>query len=108
MIIMEFINNYKSNCFWFFIPVIIFNIIFTKYLPEFYLKNINHPIVTMETIARIITIAFSVIMAIKLDNKIGKIGLVVYIIGVLIYFCSYFIVIKMPAISFHNNFIVFN
>jgi len=53
-------------------------------------------ICTRETIARIITIAFSVIMAIKLDNKMGKIGLIVYIIGFLIYFCSYFIVIKAP------------
>jgi len=106
MSIIEFINNYKSNCFWFFIPIIIFNITFTKYLSGFYLKNINHPIVTIETIARVITIAFSVIMAIKLDNKIGKVGLIVYIIGVLIYFCSYFIVIKIPPILFHNNIIV--
>ena len=106
MSILEFINNYKNNCFWFFIPVIVFNIVFTKYLPEFYLKNIKHPIVTIETIARIMTIVFSVIMAIKLDNKIGKAGLIIYIIGVLIYFCSYLIVIKIPAISFHNNFIV--
>ena len=60
----------------------------------------------METIARITTIALSVIMSIKLDNKTGKIGLIVYIIGILVYFCSYFIVIKIPAISFHNNFIV--
>jgi hypothetical protein len=104
--IIEFINAYKNNCFWFFIPVIIFNIIFTKYLPEYYLKNVNHPIVTIETIARIITIAFSVIMAIKLDNKIGKTGFYVYIIGVLIYFCSYFIVIKYPANSFNNSLII--
>jgi hypothetical protein len=106
MSIIEFINNYKANCFWFFIPVFIFNIIFTKYLPEYYLKNIKHPIVTIETIARIITIALSIIMAVEPDSKTGKTGLVVYIIGILIYFCSYFIVIKVPAISFHNNLIV--
>jgi hypothetical protein len=106
MNIIDFINNHKNSCFWFFVPVIIFNIIFTKYLPEYYLKKINHPIVTIETIARIMTIVFSVIMAIKLDNKIGKIGLVVYSFGILIYFCSYFIVMKIPAISFHNNLIV--
>jgi hypothetical protein len=104
--IIESINIYKNNCFWFFIPVIIFNIILTKYLPEHYLKKINHPVVTMETITRIITIAFSAIMAINLDNKIGKIGLIVYIIGILIYFCSYYIVIKIPATSFKNNIIV--
>ena len=106
MSIIEFINNYKNNCFWFFIPVIIFNIMFTKYLPDFYLKNINHPIVTIETIARIMTIAFSVIMAIRTDNKIGKAGLILYFFGVLVYFCSYFIVIKIPANSFYNNFII--
>ena len=106
MNIIEFMNNYKNNCFWFFMPVIVFNIIFTKYLPEFYLRKINHPVVTMETIARIVTIVFSVIMAIRMDNKIGKIGLVVYIIGVLVYFCSYFVVIKITAVSFHNNYIV--
>jgi hypothetical protein len=78
----------------------------TKYLPVFYLKKINHPIVAMETVARIITIVFSVVMAIKLDNKIGKIGLIVYIVGVLVYFCSYFIAIKIPAITFHNNFVI--
>lgn len=106
MNIIEFINNYKNNCFWLFIPVIIFNIIFTKYLPEHYLRNINHNIVTIETIARIITIAFSVIMSLKLDTKTSKIGLIVYIIGILIYFCSYFIVIKFPATLFNNNIIV--
>jgi hypothetical protein len=106
MSVIEFVNYHKNNCFWFFIPVIIFNIIFTKYLPEFYLRNIRHPIVTIETVARITTIALSAIMTIKLDNKIGKTGLVIYIIGVLIYFCSYFIVIKLPTITFHNNLIV--
>jgi len=106
MSIIDFINNYKNNCFWFFLPIIIFNIILTKYLPEHYLKNINHPIVTIETIARIITIAFSAIMAITINNQIGKIGLIVYIIGALIYFCSYFIVIKFPITSFNNNLVI--
>lgn len=106
MNIIGFLNDYKNNCFWFFIPVIVFNIIFTKYLPEHYLKTINHPVVTIETILRIITIAFSILMVFKLDGKINNIGLIVYIIGLLIYFCSYFVVIKFPANSFDNNIIV--
>ncbi|HCC36749.1 MAG TPA: hypothetical protein DEQ14_03545 [Treponema sp.] len=103
MNIIDFINDHKNNCFWFFLPVIIFNIIFTKYLPEYYLKNINHPIVTIETITRIMTIAFSVMMAINLDNRIGKIGLIIYIAGILIYFCSFIFVIKASAILLQNN-----
>ena len=103
MNIIEIVNHYKNNCFWFFLPVIIFNIIITKHLPEFYLKNISHPIVIIEMIVRMITILFSAIMMISLDNKTGNIGLVVYIVGVLIYFVSYIIVIKVPIVSFHNN-----
>ena len=106
MNIIDFLNNYKNNCFWFFIPIIIFNIVFTKYLPEYYLRKINHPVVTIETILRIITIAISIIMVFKLDCKISKIGLIVYIIGVLIYFCSYFVVIKFPASSLNYNIVI--
>ena len=88
---MNILNNilvYKKTCFWLFVPIIIFNVIFFQKLPSFYLKNISHPIVLIETIARIITIAFSLVMAITLDNKIG---LLIYIICTLIYFSSNFI-----------------
>jgi hypothetical protein len=88
------------------VPLIIFNIVVTKYLPAFYLKNIHHPIVMFETIARIITIAFSVIMMMNVNNNIGKLGFVIYIIGVFIYFCSYIVVIKIPAKSFNHNLII--
>jgi hypothetical protein len=93
---MNFLNNilvYKNTCFWLFIPIIIFNIIFFQKLPSFYLRKISHPIVLIETIIRIITIAFSLIMAITVDNKIGKIGLLIYIICTMIYFSSYFVAI---------------
>ncbi len=106
MSIINLIKNYGNNCFWLFVPVFVFNIVLTKFLPEQYLKNVNHPIVIIETIIRIITIVFSVIMAAKPDNIIGKTGLIIYIAGVLIYFCSYFIVINIPAVSFHNNIII--
>lgn len=106
MNVIGFINTYKNNCFWFFIPPLLFNIIIVKYLPEYYLKNINHPIIIWENILRFITIAFSAIMAITINNKIGKIGFIVYIIVIIIYFCSYFIVIKFPASSFNNNLII--
>jgi hypothetical protein len=106
---MNFLNNilvYKNTCFWLFIPIIIFNIIFFKKLPSFYLRKISHPIVLIETIARIITIAFSLIMSITLDNKIGKIGLLIYIICTMIYFSSYFVVIYLSDTIFGKNIIV--
>ena len=94
-----------SNCFLLFIPILVFNILFFKKLPSYYLKNISHPIIIAETITRIITIAFSMIMAIDIKNKTGKIDLIIYIIGIIIYFTSYFIEIYAPNTLFGKNII---
>jgi len=105
---MNFTNiilKYINNCFLFFIPILIFNIIFFKKLPSFYLKNISHPIIIAETITRIITIVFSMIMAVNTQNKTGKIGLIIYIIGIIIYFSSYFIEIYFSNSLFSKNII---
>ena len=105
---MNFTNiilKYINNCFLFFIPILIFNIIFFKKLPSFYLKNMSHPIIIAETITRIITIVFSMIMAVNTQNKTGKIGLIIYIIGIIIYFSSYFIEIYFSNSLFSKNII---
>jgi len=94
-----------SNCFLLFIPILVFNILFFKKLPSHYLKNISHPIIIMESITRIITIALSIIMAINTQNKTGKIGLMIYIIGTIIYFTSYFIEIYFPNTLFSRKII---
>ena len=93
-------KEYYKNCFLLFIPIIMFNVIFTKYLPEKYLQNISHKIVTIENIFRLILIIFSIIMKINFNKIKGKIGLFVYVIGVIIYFTSYFIIINN-----HNTFL---
>jgi len=105
---MNFLNiilKYINNCFLFFVPILLFNIIFFKKLPSHYLKNISHPIIIMESITRIIVIAFSIIMAINIKNEIEKIGLIIYIIGIIIYFTSYFMEIYAPNTLFGKNII---
>ena len=106
---MSIINNllaYKNTCFWFFIPILVFNIVFFNKLPAHYLRNISRPIVLLETIARIITIAFSAIMAINVHNKMGKLGLIIYLFGSIIYIFSYFIQIYFPNFAVNNHMIV--
>jgi len=103
---MSFLNiilKYINNCFLFFIPILVFNILFFKKLPSHYLKNISHPIIIMETIARIIIMAFSMIMTINIKNEIEKTGLIIYIIGAIIYFTSYFIEIYASNTLFGRN-----
>ena len=102
---LSIILKYINNCFLLFIPILLFNIIFFKKLPPHYLKNISHPIIKMETISRIIVIAFSIIMAINIKNEIEKIGLIIYIIGIIIYFTSYFMEIYAPNTLFGKNII---
>jgi len=106
MNMLNIILAYKNTCFWLFVPIIIFNIVFFRKLPSFYLRNISHPIVILETISRIITIALSLIMAITLENKIGKTGLVMYIFCTIIYFLSYFVAIYFSNTLFGKNIIV--
>ena len=105
-IFVVIILKYINNCFLFFVPLLVFNILFFKKLPSHYLKNISHPIITAETITRIITIAFSMIMAINIHGKIGKIGLIIYIIGIIIYCTSYFIEIYFSDTLFGRNIIL--
>jgi len=102
---LSIILKYINNCFLFFIPILLFNILFFKKLPSHYLKNISHPIIKMETITRIIIIAFSIIMAINIQNKIEMIGIIIYIIGIIIYFTSYFIEIYAANTLFGKNII---
>jgi len=102
---MDFLNiilKYINNCFLFFIPILVFNILFFKKLPSHYLRNISHPIIILETITRIITTVFSIIMTINIQNKIG---LIIYIIGSVIYLSSYFVEIYFPDTLFGRNII---
>ena len=98
--------KYCKNCFWFFIPVIIFNIIFTKYLPENYLQNVSHVVVLLESITRISLIILSLVLQINTNNLLGKAGIKIYIIGLLIYFLSYYVIIKYSNTIFGQNMIV--
>jgi len=105
---MNFLNiiiKYINNCFLFFIPILLFNILFFKKLPPHYLKNISHPIIIMETITRIIVIVFSMIMVMNIQNKMEKIGIIIYVIGIIIYFTSYFIEIYAANSLFGRNII---
>ena len=95
-----------SNCFLLFIPVILFNIVFTKYLPEQYLQNISHSIIPIENISRILLMALSAIMIIDVKSRTGKIGISIYITGLIIYFLSYFLLINYSDAVVGNNIIL--
>jgi len=102
----KIIQYLYRNCFLLFIPVILFDIAFTKYLPELYFKNIPHIIVPIETAVRIILISLSAIMKINTQNRKGKIGVLIYITGLILYFVSYFVLINYADVVIGKNMIL--
>ena len=102
----KIIQYLYSNCFLLFIPVILFDIAFAKYLPKQYLKNIPHIIVPIETAVRIVLIALSTIMKINLQDKKGKVGFGIYIAGLITYFVSYFVLINYADTAIGKNMIL--
>ena len=100
------IQHFYSNCFLLFIPVIFLNILFTKYLPEYYLRNISHIIIPIEIVVRVILMALSTIMKIDIKDRTGKTGFIIYITGLVIYFISYFILINYSDTAVGGNMIL--
>jgi hypothetical protein len=98
--------KFYKNCFWFFIPVILFDLVFTKYLPAQYFQTTSSSIDLAENIVRTVLIALSMLMIINLNDIKGKTGILIYIIGLLLYFLSYFILINYADTVWGRNIII--
>ncbi len=85
------------NCLWFFVPVIVLNVLFTSRLPEMYLVRIDHPVVIAEQIVRVVLMALSFLMVIDTKSRTGKAGIWVYAVGLLAYFISWMVLLRQPA-----------
>ncbi len=102
MSVQKIIRYFYSNCFLLFIPVMLLNITLTPYLPAPYLKSISHVAIPVESAVRIALIVFSMVMKISVKNRIGKIGVAVYLTGIIVYFFSYFLLINHTNIAGEN------
>ena len=94
-------KKYWLNCFLLLIPLFLWNIFLVDYLPESYGsaifdKDIPKLISYSENILRIIVFLLPAIMLLSLKTRIQKIGLGIYVIGVLLYFASWTLVIIDP------------
>ncbi|WP_024770896.1 hypothetical protein [Aquimarina macrocephali] len=87
-------SKYLLNCFLLVLPLFIWNIALYKYLPKGYTsKNIWDDIPfwlnITENILRIIVFLLPLLMILSFQTKTQKIGLVVYLGALLIYFLSW-------------------
>jgi hypothetical protein len=100
---MKTANLYKYlfNCFVLTIPILIWNILLTDKLPkttksEILIRNISPFIIYTENIVRIIVFTMMAFMPIRIAKPIQKQGLLLFIIGTLIYFISWLLLIYFP------------
>lgn len=106
------IRKYLSNCFLLLIPLFLWNIILVGYLPQTYSpdifwKDIPNWIGYSENILRILVFAFPVIMIFSLKTRLQKIGFGIYLVGSIIYFLSWILVIIYPQSNWTTSLIGF-
>ena len=95
--------KYFSNCIILIIPIIVWNIIFAsrlpkEFLPEIFWDNIPTTIKYGENIFRVFLFALPLLMPLKITEHIQKIGLIIYIVGIIIYFAAW-----VPLLFFPNS-----
>ena len=106
------IRTYLSNCFLLLLPVFLWNILLTTYLPksygpEIFWKNIPPIIGVSENILRILTFSIPVLMIFSLKTKLQKKGFVLYLIGLVLYFLAWTVMILYPESNWGQSLIGF-
>ena len=91
-------KKYFFNCFLLTIPILLWDYIFTDKLPkafqpEIFWKDIPSFIIYGENISRLIMFVFISFMPLKIINDKQKNGLLLYVVGVLLYFAAWLVLI---------------
>jgi hypothetical protein len=102
------IKKYFFNCFLLTIPVLLWDYIFTNKLPkafqpEIFWNNIPSFIIYGENISRVVMFIFISLMPLKVITNKQKKGMVLYVIGTLLYFMGWVILMYFPNTSWSNS-----
>ncbi len=94
-------KRYFSNCFILFLPILLWNILLTSrlprnYQPDLFSKGIPPCLIYVENISRLTIFLFAFITSFSVSNLRQKIGFYIYVVGVLLYVCSWAILIWFP------------
>ncbi len=94
-------KKYLINCFLLLIPIFLWNLILAPYLPKGYSpevfdSNIPFWIVYPENILRMILFIYPLTMVLSIKTTSQKLGLCLYIFGIVLYFLSWVWVIAYP------------
>jgi hypothetical protein len=98
---MDLIPSFFANCFLLLIPILLWNLIFASKLPkaysaEIFSKDIPRFIEYGENILRLFVFVLPIFMPIHIETQNQKLGFWFYIIGSVIYYMSWLVLIYFP------------
>jgi hypothetical protein len=104
----QVIKKYFFNCFLLTIPVLLWDYIFTDKLPkafqpEIFWKDIPSFVTYAENISRLIMFFFISFMPLKITNDKQKRGFRLYVVGVLLYFAAWVILMYFPNTAWSKS-----
>jgi len=95
------IIKYLLNCMLLLLPIMAWNVIFSNKLPELYSKevfwkDIPSFIANVENVFRLLVFVLPVLMPLRISTLTQKLGMSLYVLGVLIYFGSWLLQMYFP------------
>lgn len=111
--IEDLFKKYFLNCFILMLPILLWNILLSSQLPENYQPEVfsrGIPIALMyvENSSRFFLFVIACLMPLNFHTKEQKVGLYVYLSGLLLYFASWIIIICFPKSDWSNSIIGFS
>lgn len=103
-----FIKILVYNCFLFFIPIGLWNVLFYNQLPVAFqtaesVKNVPAFLEQGEHVSRLLILTLSFHMPLKIQTGTQEKGLWLYLIGILIYFTSWLLLAYFPESSWSQS-----
>lgn len=102
------IKPYVYNCFILILPILIWNILLTEklpanYRPEIFSGGIPIALTYVENISRFLLFVIAFLMPLNLHTHKQKVGLYIYLSGLLFYFVSWILLIFFPVSAWSNS-----
>jgi hypothetical protein len=94
------------NCFWLMIPILAWNLVLGPRLTDPRVTSDKHSPAWLreaENVSRIIVFAFPLLLPLQWDDAWSKAGLVIYLVGTLVYFASWLPLIMAPGSRWSNH-----
>jgi len=102
------ILGYLFNCFWLLVPILAFNLLFSRQLPSAYQvdvfwEDISKTISVPENVLRALVMILPVFMRLRLSKPGQKLGLGIYLTGMAVYFASWAVLIVSPQCAWSTS-----